>query len=300
MVVLIQGMRRSGTTVAFDVLCQDGRFDAWYEPFGPAKSGRRGGGSGLQDVEFSARTRALRERMAGRDGAPDDPSWFNYGAPRDAELELADSWPEPCLGYLREMLSSAPHVCLKFVRAAHKLAQLHALAPEARLLHVVRDPRRVAASQMLSRERVQAGLRADRFFARRDRGGGLWASRALSEVLSRRPAHEHLDDLRDFERILLVWGHLFRRTHDDGRRLFGDRYRLVRHEDLCRDPGAALEEVYAAIGDPVPPAALDWARRNLTAPGPPPLADAVEWSEAFARLGLEDALRSAGYAEASA
>jgi hypothetical protein len=38
--VLIQGMRRSGTTVFYDLLCQAGGYDAWYEPFGPAKGNR--------------------------------------------------------------------------------------------------------------------------------------------------------------------------------------------------------------------------------------------------------------------
>ena len=95
MAVFLQGMRRSGTTIWFDLLCRDPRYDAWYEPFGPAKRDRLGGGSGVQDVNFGARTRALRRRFCAESagsGERLDPAFFNYGAPRDARLELE---PDP-------------------------------------------------------------------------------------------------------------------------------------------------------------------------------------------------------------
>lgn len=297
MKVFVQGMRRSGTTVVFDVLCQEPRFDPWYEPFGPAKGGHRGGGSGLQDVEFAVRTRALREQLA---GSRRDPAYYNYGAPRDAVLELESEWPPACLAYLRAILDSAPDTLVKFVRAADKLRALHELAPDAWLLHVVRDPRRVAVSQMLRRERAAAGLDPDRFFGRRDREGGLWASRALSEALLQRAEHADLTGLRDFERVLLVWRHLFRRTHEDGRTLFGDRYRLVRHEDLCARPREGVAGLFGFLGLEAPAAALDWASASLTRPPAPPLAEAPPWREAFARLKMEAEVRAAGYAEAVA
>jgi hypothetical protein len=296
--LFIQGMRRSGTTVAFDVLAQDPRIDAWYEPFGPAKHGRRGGGSGLQDVEFAARTRSLRARMAGQPGGAPERDFYNYGAPRDPELELAEDLPGPCLDYLRAMLDAAPHSVLKFVRVASKLRALRALSPGAKLVHVVRDPRRVAVSQMLSRERAASLRDADRFFARADKPSGLWASRALAEALSRRPEYAGLGTLHDFERVLLVWLHGFRRTHDDGRALFGSDYLLVRHEDLARRPRETTERLYAFAGLDAAASALEWAERHLRPPGPAPLAGAPQWRDAFARLNMEAALRDAGYGEA--
>lgn len=301
MKVFIQGMRRSGTTVAFDVLSRDPRFDAWYEPFGPAKHGRRGGGSGLQDVEFAERTRALRDRMA-RDAGPAgewaDPAFFNYGAPRDADLELAGAWPPVCLDYLRAMLEARPWTVVKFVRAAEKLAQLRELAPDAKLIHVVRDPRRVAVSQMLSRRRSGDLPDPERFFRRTDREGGLWASRALSERLRHRPEHARLGAPSDVERVLLVWRHLFRRTHEDGRALFGDDYLLVRHEDLARRPRAALAEIYGFLETDCPESVAAWAETRLRPPAAPPYASAPQWRAAFARVGLEEELRTAGYGAA--
>ena len=42
--VFIQGMRRSGTTILFDILWEDERFDCYYEPFAAAKKEVWGGG----------------------------------------------------------------------------------------------------------------------------------------------------------------------------------------------------------------------------------------------------------------
>jgi hypothetical protein len=296
MKVLIQGMRRSGTTVAFDVLCQDPRFDAWYEPFGPAKEGARGGGSGLQDVAFPHKTRALRERMCA-EGAPlRDPAFFNYGAPRDARLELEPELPEPCLAYLRRMLEGAPDVLLKFVRAYEKIPLLRRLAPDAKLVHVVRDPRSVVASQLLSRARRSAPPKEERLFAKRGEGG-LWASRALAEALRARPLYAGLDDPSDVERILLVWRHTFARTRQEGLAHFRADYLLLRHEELCAAPRRGVGRLLAFLGLAPAPAILDWAAAQLRAPAPPLFPESPRWRSAFRRVGMDRELEEAGYGE---
>ncbi len=294
MKVIIQGMRRSGTTILYDALCQDAAFDAWYEPFGPAKYGRRGGGSGVQTVEFAARTRALRDRFCAERDDVDDPNTFNHGAPRDAALELEPALPEPCLAYLRHIFGAAPDTLVKFVRMAHKLAVLQRLVPDALLLHVVRDPRRVAVSQMLSRERIERGIRPERFFARRGTGG-LWASRALADALEAGDASGAGDEPTDVERVLRVWRALFRRTHDDGRALFGERYLLVRHEDLAADPASVLGAVYRRLDREPPAGAVRWAAEHVRAPGPPLFAEHAGWADASERVGLARELAEAGY-----
>ena len=36
--VFMQGMRRSGTTIVYDILCQDKNLDLYYEPFAAGRT----------------------------------------------------------------------------------------------------------------------------------------------------------------------------------------------------------------------------------------------------------------------
>lgn len=298
MAVFLQGMRRSGTTIWFDLLCRDPRYDAWYEPFGPAKRDRLGGGSGVQDVNFGARTRALRRRFCAESagsGERLDPAFFNYGAPRDARLELEPDLPEPCRGYLRRILEGRDESLVKFVRMAAKIEALRKLAPGAKLIHVVRDPRSVASSQILTAERRAHPPGPDTFFARCG-VGALWASRALSDALdeSGAPLPERPTDV---ERVLAVWRHLMTLTHRAGGEAFGRDYLLVRHEDLLARTSDELERVFAFLERPLPADLPAWAAAHLSTPDPPVHADHPGWRRAFERVGLASALAQAGYPE---
>ncbi len=185
---------------------------------------------------------------------------------------------------------------VKFTRIYDKLGRVAPLAPGAVLVHVVRDPRAVAASMMMGRGRKRADQYADptAFFAETERRK-LWSSREISKALLGLPENSHLGKLTNFERILLVWQHTFERTFGDGRRLFGDRYLLLRNEELRADPVAAIGRVYEAAGRPTPDVVAEWARGKVKAPEVQFAADDPRWAETFAKLGMRQALIDAGY-----
>jgi hypothetical protein len=171
------------------------------------------------------------------------------------------------------------------------------MAPEdSVLVHVVRDPRAVAASMMMGRGRKRADSYAvpDAFFSEREKRK-LWSSRQLSQLLLKRPEYSHIRRPANFMRILLVWKHTFESTWREGRLLFGDRYVLLRNEELRADPVAAIARVYRAAGRSTPPAVAEWARGKVKAPEVPFAATDPRWSEAFAALGMREALEDAGY-----
>jgi hypothetical protein len=293
--LFVQGMRRSGTTIVYDALLEDGRLRCLYEPFTSDKAAI-GGGSGVRDRDLFADVRTLRERFR-RERRPGlDPALLNHGAPRAPELELEPDLPGYCREYLRFLLDQAPDNVVKEVRLYRKLPVVAEISPGARLLHVVRDPRAVATSIMLGRGRKRRHLfeDPDAFFTHRSERA-LFASRALSEALMRRPEHRHLRGCPDLERVLLVWRFTFEHTRHDGLRCFGDHYRVMRHEDLAADPARAVSAVYELLGRPPPPRVLEWAQRNVSAgqdvfaPGDP------RWSQAATRTGLEASLRETGY-----
>jgi hypothetical protein len=292
-----QGMRRSGTTIVYDALLEDSGLRCFYEPFTTAKEAV-GGGSGAHEADLFAEVRALREEFA-RKRYPDlDTELLNWGAPRAPELELEPDLPDFCREYLRFLLEQAPDVVIKETRMYCKVPVLAEIDPGAALLHLVRDPRAVATSYLMGRERKREErfATADDFFERRS-GAPMWASRHLAEALTRRPEYAHLRECPDFERVLIVWRFTFERTRDDGERCFGDRYRLARHEDFRADPRGALAGIYELMRRALPPAVAAWAQRNVSAGQEVFAEDDPRWGEAIKRIGLGQPLRQAGYAE---
>jgi hypothetical protein len=293
--VFVQGMRRSGTTILFDALLEDRALRCFYEPLREQKV-TIGGGSGAREVDAFAETRALREEFQRRTH-PDVPiDEFNWGGPRQAELELDPDLPRHCLDFMRHLLSLAPEVAIKETRLYCKVPLLAELDAEAALIHVVRDPRAVAASVVLGRgRRRERRLKtADAFFGERsDRR--LWSSRGISEHMLRWPEYRHVESPPDFLRVLMVWKLSFERTRADGMRLFGDRYLMLRNEDLRASPQVALASLYGTLAREMPGEVEDWAAANVASHQDVYAASDPRWAEAFEEIDLAPALAEAGY-----
>jgi Sulfotransferase family len=300
--LFIQGMRRSGTTILYDALLDDPELSCFYEPLREEKE-TVGGGSGARDLDVFAETRAIRDRFR-RERYPDLPiDAFNWGGPREPALELEPELPEHCVHLLHHLIelgdaARSADTVIKETRLYLKLAALHELDPEGALVHVVRDPRAVAASIVLGRgRRRERKLRTpDDFFADRvDRK--LWSSREISARLVERSGYPAIGDPSNAERVLLVWRLTFEAARVHGLRLFGDRYLLLRNEDLRTDPGGSIERVYRLLDRPVPEHVTSWARANVRPPQEPYAAEDPRWRAAVERLGMADAVEEAGYGE---
>jgi hypothetical protein len=187
-------------------------------------------------------------------------------------------------------------VMVKETRFYDKLDRIAPLDREAVFVHVVRDPRAVAASMMMGRGRKRAAdyERPDAFFEETAKRK-LWSSREISEALLELPQYSHVRKPANFLRILMVWKHTFESTYRDARRLYGDRYVLLRNEELRADTVAAIARLYEAAGRPTPPEVANWARDKVKPPEVPFAANDPRWTEAFATLGMRQALADAGY-----
>jgi hypothetical protein len=298
--LFIQGMRRSGTTILFDALREDPELRCFYEPL-REESETLGGGSGARADDAFAETRELRARFRA-ERYPELPlELFNWGGPREPLLELERSLPEHCRELLWFLLGRGPAVAIKETRLWAKVPELAALDPGAAFVHVVRDPRAVATSIVLGRaRRHRESLRsADEFFGDRRRRK-LWSSRAISERLLARKELRRIRRPSNVLRVLLVWRESFERARADGREWFGERYLLIRNEDLRTQPRATLERLYGVLGRELPAAVAEWADANLRTPDSPYAADDPRWLEEIERGGLGEALAEAGYSEAPA
>ena len=233
--VFLQGMRRSGTTILYDAFAEDPEFRRFYEPF-REDAETPGGGSGARSEDLFAETRQIRREFK-RDEHPGVPlELFNHGGPRAPALELHPALPPWGVDFLSFLLEQAPNVLLKEVRLFRKVPDLHRVDPDAVLVHIVRDPRAVSTSMLLGRERRHGGRyeNADAFFEAWTRRK-LWSSSAIAKEVLAAGGHEGLErGVPDFMRPLIVWKAAWDGLRADGRRLFGNRYVLVRLEDEGR------------------------------------------------------------------
>lgn len=188
---------------------------------------------------------------------------------------------------------------IKFTRMWRKVGVLAELAPDALFVHVVRDPRAVTSSYLLGRGRRNLGrLRnEDAFFGRRS-SSSSWSSFPLSELLLEEPAYRRFAGRTDIGRVLLSWEGRLRGDARTRPASFGDRYHLVRHEDVVRAPEEVLATLYAALGRQVPASAEAWARANVREPQGPHAAEGSRWGALFEEFDLGAALQTAGYAAA--
>jgi Sulfotransferase family len=296
--LFVCGLRRSGTTIVYDALSEDPELRCFYEPL-REDSETIGGGSGAHQIDLSAETRELREAFR-RDHYPElQIELFNWGGPRVAEIELEPGLPEHVRGLLAHLLELAPDVAIKETRLHHKLGAVAEVDPDAAVLHLVRDPRAVTASMLLGRRRrTDIYPDAETFFTART-GRRLWSSRRISEdlVARRRSSLDLPADIPDFLRPLLVWKSAFETMAGDGPRLFGDRYALLRLEDLRTDPGAGLELIYGLIGGTPPDRVTEWVAANLRRDSEIHLRDDPRWARAARLLKMEPELKAAGYGE---
>jgi len=296
--LFVQGMRRSGTTILYDALLEDRELRLFYEPLREEKV-TVGGGSGARDTDAFAETREIRAAFAA-ERFPDVPlAEFNWGGPRDPRLEAIPGLPEHCRELLAHLLTLAPAVVIKETRLYDQVADLERLDPGAALAHVIRDPRAVTASIMLGRGRNREAKHfptVDRFFADKKKRR-LWSSYDLAEELLGRPDAPKLPDPTSVDRVLLVWKHSFESTWREGRARFGERYVLLRNEDLRADPSAAAKSLYDALGRAVPAGVAAWAGEKVRPPEEAYAARDHRWLDAFRRLEMEQQVADAGYPE---
>ena len=128
----MQGMRRSATTVVYDLLSQDDRLDLYYEPYSVHGKVEMGGGSGMQEIDHMAKIYELRDAfVAAHPEYGIEPGDLNYGAPRDAALELETDLAPWAAEYMFELLSRSDHIAIKFTRMYRKMHALKEIAPDA-------------------------------------------------------------------------------------------------------------------------------------------------------------------------
>jgi sulfotransferase family protein len=286
-VVFGQGMRRSGTTILFDLFWGDGRWTCWYEPLNRAKA-KKGGGSRARNEDYSAAVRELRDRLVDEIDGLDDPQAFNWGAPDHAEKELVTGWPPHVVRYVRTMAQSSQDVFVKFTRASHQIPLLAETSPGSYFVHLVRDPRSVATSHLFrSHPKFKERILAEGCFFTMTTDFNQWKTEVMAEHLVRtRPEYAHLADEPAHVKIMLVWKELYTRARDDALEHFAGRTAVVWHDDLCADPWGTLQGIYATWGWKPRIRQRWWAHKNIRPARPWHEPENPAWTRAMDLLQL--------------
>lgn len=294
--VFIQGTRRSGTTILFDLFWEDGNFNCYYEPLAAAKNAAIGGGSGVHAVDYFEKVRECRKSFMLNYQKLENLDVLNYGAPRLPELEFEPNAPDHVREYIKFMISQSNQTLIKFTRMYCKVRVLWEIDKNAKFIHIVRDPRSVTASYLFGKNQKNKHQyhEGETFFEKKS-NYSAWSSLPFSEFILNTPEYSHLKGCEDFFRILVLWKYNFKKTHDSARTLFGNNYMLLRHEDLMAAPETTLRSVYDFLGKSPPAHILKWATTNINSRPNLHAPDNPHWQVAFKKLNMEDELSIAGY-----
>jgi len=297
--LIMQGMRRSGTTIIFDILSQDPRLDMYYEPFSLGKVGALGGGSGIQQVDLMQKIRDVRERfveVCGRGEVNED---FNLGAPTAPKREFDRRLPGFARRYIRFVSEQSEHTVFKFTRAYCKVKALKKTLPDASFVLLTRHPQDVVTSYMYGKGGRHRSKfpDSDAFFTHFSKANP-WNSFKLFRRIIRLEERRDLKNVPNWMRYLVIWKYTFDLAYREGERHFGDAFMLLRHEDLGEDPRGAVAALYEHIGLAPSEEALQWAERNVEVRHKECYAGDPRWLEAYDRVNLQESLETAGYGPA--
>lgn len=297
MEVIITGMRRSGTTILYDLLYEDQRFDAYYEPFTFGKKDK-GGGSGLRKVSFMDKLNQKREEFLKKYDPSRPPEIFNLGAPSDFRYELDREIPDIHKQYLQYMAAEKTHTLFKFVRLFNKLPEMHEIFPDARVIHIFKDPRRIAFSHVIGskepkdkfmklKHRIKKRYQKAFFFQVKKEFNFWSAENMINTIIEEWQGYRSFEDSPAFEKVMLLWKILNDQILKDGKAYYGDKFMSIKHEELCTYPAETLQRIYDFAGLDLPDKVRSFSTNSLKPPRRIFKRNNKKWSMAAQRTGID-------------
>ena len=303
-IILIAGLRRSGTTAIWRAFYSDKSITCFNEPFNPHIIDLSNPNflSGEFYQEYT--DYILKDSVK---------FWASY-APIENIYELKAGLSEQQKDYLNYLAGDSEQVLFEMTRVHYKLADLKNLFPGALLIHLYRPAASFVSSVMLPNPNekmsnnweVIAGYRFVRgklakiirrgIFWRSKYSGNMWGfdsligssvTDAFSSFLNRHQINSDIFyRLPAVARLLGYWKVSFDEVEKDGRRLFADKFISLNFNDFCNDPEGVLKNIYAAAGIKYVNRDLDWIHK----PHGAYQSSHIKWIEYADIIGLDRAL----------
>ncbi|RME61154.1 hypothetical protein D6779_00595 [Candidatus Parcubacteria bacterium] len=270
--LFISGLRRSGTTIFWNVIRQDCRFRAFNEPFSPE----------IRKVA-DPNWRLLRDFIEFRELMLEDPGsfWELYSPIRCTE-EIQTGMSDRQKRYLEFLLGSSEHVLIDDTHCQFKLEALKEVAPSLVFVHLFRPPQKFVTSIMLPslsnmpphpRALLRTGERVSHKARRKWKETTFW-SRKWSEnawgfdeimypitkesLFGLRLQEQGMDpdivgEMPAVGKLLAYWKVNYEHVRAMGSKIFGDRFLSVNLDEYLVNPAPTLESIYRCLGIPFKP-----------------------------------------------
>jgi sulfotransferase family protein len=304
-IVLIVGLRRSGTTAIWRAFHSDNRMKCFNEPFNPQIM-NLSNENFLYGEFYQEYADCIRKNGA--------KFWASY-APIENIYELRTGLSEQQKDYLSYLAEGNQYVVFEMTRAHYKLADLRNLFPNAILIHLYRPAASFVSSVMLPnysrtkmsnewdlvqryrflRSKLAKTLRKITFWSSKH-SRNMWGfdsligssvTDAFSSFLNRHQIDgDEFYRLPAVARLLGYWKVSFEEADTNGRRLFGDRFISLNFNDFCNDPEGVLKNIYATAGITYPNMDIEWIQKPHNAYQ----SSHKKWREYADILGLDRAL----------
>jgi len=284
--LIIQGLRRSGTTIFWQSFRQDPRLLCYDEPFNQYIHTLPDRGILKHHEEFA--------RLVEQDG----PGFWEQFSPIHFTDELRERMSDRQREYLEYLGRTGEQVVLDTTRCHFKVAALHEDHPEAVLVHLFRDPASQVSSHLLpSHPGLKGKVRRylhRRGFWNRDSNYDHWSFESIvgrppHSLFAKRLREAGLDPDEVYRmpavgRLLAYWKISYDRVESDGRSCFGERFVSQSFETFCGDPAPSLKRIYDRLGLDLPDLDLGRIHPPNTAYEP----DSPEWRRYRDRLEIPD------------
>jgi len=284
MEIIAQGLRRSGTTILYDIISEDQRFTTFYEPLAKEKQSI-GGGSGIQQFDVMAGLREARNKFS--ISSRIENIEFNFGAPNNYKLEVGENHlPETIRKYIRFLLNSGENTLLKFTRGTFFVEQLHELSPNALFIHLEKNPALWVMSHMFGKDYSKNIWKdADQFF-QMNTGFNFWSQEAIANyyIEKTKPA---FNEKPAFFKLLYVWKEFNETIKKEGTKYFKSNFLTINNSELFGNYESILNRIYSFGDLSVPNLTLHWAKKNLRPPRGIVHASDERWREAFEELNID-------------
>lgn len=280
----MQGLRRSGTTILFDILSQDRRLKLYYEPFSAGKK-TMGGGSGVQKKDLTLSLRNFRDNFCKNHNVKNT-SFSNRGAPRNFKLEVFnDKLTDLEKKYISE-LSNNKNVCLKFTRATFIIEELFNIDKSGSFIHVEKDAKQWVMSHIFAKNYKNKSLRNPDIFFGKDINFNFWSQENIANRFIKLTNPKLLSE-PGYIKLLYIWSSFNSKIENDGKNFFKKNYFKVKNSDLYFNLDNTIEKLYDHINIPLSSKALFWARENVRKPREVIFDHDKRWEEGFFRANIK-------------